>query len=44
MKSSGRRGNILREFYTMRPVPFESVIISILVEQQKALKTVNSEQ
>jgi hypothetical protein len=32
--------HLAENFYAMRPVPFESVIISILVEQQKAINRI----
>jgi hypothetical protein len=36
------RKHLAENFYTMRPVPFESVIISILVEQQKAINRIQN--
>jgi hypothetical protein len=38
--------HLAENFYTMRPVPFESIIVSILIEQQKTIKqlTANSKQ
>jgi hypothetical protein len=35
--------HLAENFYAMRAVPFESMMVSILVEQQKAIQRLNRE-